>query len=39
MESNKDGFINNKNFKKGIQKISCKESQKYNHKLRSKLME
>ena len=33
----KDGFINNINFKKGIQKISCKESQKYNHKLRSEV--
>ena len=33
----KDGFINNINFKKGIQKISGKESQKYNHKLRSEV--
>ena len=30
-----DGFINNKNFKNGIQKISCNESKTLTHKWRS----
>ena len=31
----KDGFINDENFKNGIQKISCNESKKLTHKWRS----
>jgi len=33
----KDGFINNKNYKNGIQKISCNESRKLSHKWRAKI--
>ena len=33
----KDHFINNINYKNGIQQISCKESQKLSHKWRSQV--
>jgi len=33
----KDGFINNENYKNGIQKISCNESRELSHEWRAKI--